>query len=156
MPLWGRQRLANRLRSELVEDRPQRADARREGVAVALDDVVNLAGCTASKADDRGFRPPGVDDAARAKWPSRVERRHSHQISARAKSLLREPAPTPRKILNLAHRERMARSSGYVTYSATGNPKGRSGENAPPVEALFGWVGGSHCGGGFSIRISWG
>src|SRR5580704_15482460 len=35
-----RQRLANRLRPELGEDRPQRADARREGVTVVLDDVV--------------------------------------------------------------------------------------------------------------------
>ena len=64
--LRGRQGLAHRLRSELAEDRSQGADARREREFVALDDVVKLAGCTASKADDRGFRPPGVDDAARA------------------------------------------------------------------------------------------
>ena len=30
--------------SELGEDRPQRADARREGVAIVLDDIVKLLG----------------------------------------------------------------------------------------------------------------
>jgi hypothetical protein len=39
-PDLRRQRLANRLRPELGEDRPQRAAARREGVTVVLDDVV--------------------------------------------------------------------------------------------------------------------
>jgi len=35
-----REGLADRLRSDLCENAPQRADARRERVAVALDDVV--------------------------------------------------------------------------------------------------------------------
>ena len=39
-----RQGLAYRFRPELGEDRPQRADARREGVAVVLDDIVKLLG----------------------------------------------------------------------------------------------------------------
>jgi hypothetical protein len=38
----ARRRLADRLRSELGEDRPRRADARRERVAVILDDIVKL------------------------------------------------------------------------------------------------------------------
>ena len=37
-----RQGLANRLRFELAEDRPQRADARRERVGVVLNDVVQF------------------------------------------------------------------------------------------------------------------
>jgi hypothetical protein len=40
--LQGRQGLAHRLRSELREYAPQRADARRERVAVVLDDIVKL------------------------------------------------------------------------------------------------------------------
>jgi hypothetical protein len=39
-----RERLADRLRPELGEDRPQRADARRERVAVILDYFVKLLG----------------------------------------------------------------------------------------------------------------
>ena len=42
--LGRRQGLANRLRSELPQDRPQRADAGRERVAVALDDIVKVLG----------------------------------------------------------------------------------------------------------------
>jgi hypothetical protein len=48
-PRWGfvtfqrRQGLANRLRSELGEYAPQRADGRREGVAVVLDDIVKFS-----------------------------------------------------------------------------------------------------------------
>jgi hypothetical protein len=39
-----RQGLAHRLRAEFVDDRPQRADAWRERVAVVLDDIVKLLG----------------------------------------------------------------------------------------------------------------
>jgi hypothetical protein len=42
--LSRRQGRAKRLRAELGEDRPQRADARRERVKVALDDSVKLLG----------------------------------------------------------------------------------------------------------------
>jgi hypothetical protein len=42
--LQGWRGLADRLRPELGEDRPQRADARREGVTVALHDIVKLFG----------------------------------------------------------------------------------------------------------------
>jgi hypothetical protein len=40
IPLRLRLGLADRLGPELRQGRPQRADARREGVTVALDDVV--------------------------------------------------------------------------------------------------------------------
>jgi hypothetical protein len=42
--LRRRQGLADWLRAEFVEDGPQRTDARRERVAVVLDDVVKLLG----------------------------------------------------------------------------------------------------------------
>jgi hypothetical protein len=42
--LRWRQRLADRLWSELGEDRPQGADTLREWVAVALNDIVKLLG----------------------------------------------------------------------------------------------------------------
>ena len=44
IPLRRRQGLANRLWSDLREYAPQRADARREREAVALDDIVKLLG----------------------------------------------------------------------------------------------------------------
>jgi hypothetical protein len=42
--LRRRQRLAHRLRSELGKDRPQHSDARRERIAIVLDDGVKLLG----------------------------------------------------------------------------------------------------------------